>query len=260
MATRLLSFRLTVGDDPVDALSLLLIPAICLAAALYASVGHGGASAYIALLALTGFAPEAVRPAALVLNIVVASLAAARYVRAGRFAWRVFWPFAIAGVPAAYLTGRITLAVDIYEPLLAAVLAAAAARYLFWPDIDVSKPAAPLPMGVGALAGAGLGALAGLTGIGGGVFLSPLLVFAGWADPMRASGIAACFIVVNSAAGLAGRLAAMPELPQALPLWAGAAVVGAWAGSSLSLRRLDGRAMLRALGLVLAFASAALAL
>jgi uncharacterized membrane protein YfcA len=240
--------------------SLLVIPAISLAAALFSSVGHGGASAYIALFALSGFAPEAIRPAALVLNIVVAGLAAARFVRAGRFAWGVFWPFAVAAVPAAFLAGRVSLDASLYEPLLAAVLAAASARYLLWPDIDRQKPTAPLSPGVGLLAGGALGALAGLTGIGGGVFLSPLLVFSGWADPMRAAGIAACFIVVNSAVGLAGRLAAMPELPQALPLWVGAAIVGAWAGSSRSLRRVDGQAMLRALGLVLALASAAIAL
>jgi uncharacterized membrane protein YfcA len=195
--------------------------AIAAAAALYASVGHGGASAYIALMALAGLAPEEVRPAALVLNILVAGLGAWRFVRAGRFDWRVFWPFAAAAIPAAFLAGRVDVPVHVYRPLLAVALAAAAARYLIWPQLDAIKSSAPPSALIALPAGALLGALAGLTGIGGGVYLSPLLVFAGWADPQRATGIAACFIVVNSAAGLAGRASSLAALPDYLPGWRG---------------------------------------
>lgn len=238
---------------------ILLCLAVAAAAALYSSVGHGGASAYIALMALFGLAPEEIRPAALVLNILVAGLGAWRYIAAGRFAWRVFWPFAVAAIPAAFLTGRIDVPAEIYRPLLAAALAAAALRYLVWPQIDAVKPTKPPPASVALPTGAALGALAGLTGIGGGVYLSPLLVFAGWADPQRATGIAACFIVVNSMAGLAGRASSLALVPSFLPWLAGAAVLGALIGTTWSLKGLNKSGVLRVLGVVLAIAAAALA-
>ncbi|GAM96878.1 possible sulfoacetate exporter [alpha proteobacterium U9-1i] len=238
---------------------VLLCLAIAAAAALYASVGHGGASAYIALMALTGLAPEEVRPAALVLNILVAGLGAWRFVRAGRFDWRVFWPFAAAAIPAAFLAGSVDVPEHIYRPLLAIALAAAAARYLIWPQLDAIKSSAPPSALVALPAGALLGALAGLTGIGGGVYLSPLLVFAGWADPQRATGIAACFIVVNSAAGLAGRASSLAALPDYLPWMAVAAIIGAFIGTNWSLKGLSKSGVLRVLGVVLGIAAAALA-
>ncbi len=238
---------------------LLLSLAIAVAAALYSSVGHGGASAYIALMALSGLAPEEVRPAALVLNILVAGLGAWRYLRAGRFDWRVFWPFALAAIPAAFLAGRIEVPEHIYRPLLAAALALAALRYLLWPQIDAVKPSAPPSPLIALPTGAALGALAGLTGIGGGVYLSPLLVFAGWADPQRATGIAACFIVVNSLAGLAGRMSSLALVPAYLPWLALAALAGALIGTTWSLLGLDKKGVLRVLGVVLAIAAAALA-
>ena len=229
------------------------------AAALYASVGHGGASAYIALMALAGFAPEQIRPAALVLNIIVAGGAAFFYLRAGRFDWAVFWPFAITAVPAAFLFGRIEMPEAIYRPLLAAALGAAALRYLIWPQLDAAKPTRAPRKIVALPVGAGLGALAGLTGIGGGVYLSPLLVFAGWADPQRAAGIAACFIVVNSLAGLAGRMSSLALLPSFLPWLALAAALGAALGAGFGAARLSKKGVLRALGAVLGLASIALA-
>jgi len=237
---------------------VLLCLAVMAAAALYSSVGHGGASAYIALMALAGLAPEEIRPAALVLNILVAGLGAWRYLRAGRFDWRVFWPFAVAAIPAAFLTGGIDVPESVYRPLLAAALALAALRYLVWPRIDAVKPSTPPRALIALPTGAALGALAGLTGIGGGVYLSPLLVWAGWADPQRATGIAACFIVVNSAAGLAGRTASLASLPAFLPWLALAALIGAVIGTSWSLKGLSRTGVLRVLGVVLGVAAAAL--
>jgi uncharacterized protein len=242
----------------MDQTILLLACAIAVAAALYSSVGHGGASAYIALMALAGLAPEEIRPAALVLNILVAGLGAFRFISAGRFDWNVFWPFAITAIPAAFLAGRIDIPESVYRPLLAFALAAAALRYLVWPQIDAIKPSHAPRKIVALPAGAALGGLAGLTGIGGGVYLSPLLVFMGWADPQRATGIAACFIVVNSIAGLAGRWQSLATLPSYLPWFALAAVVGALIGTTLSLERLNKSGVLRVLGVVLGIAAAAL--
>lgn len=229
-----------------------------MAAALYSSVGHGGASAYIALMTLFGLAPAEVRPAALVLNIIVAGLGAIRYLRAGRFDWNVFWSFAIAAIPAAFLAGRVELAPSLYKPLLAAALALAALRYLVWPQTDAAKETHRPQLWVALLAGAALGALAGLTGIGGGVYLSPVLVYAGWSDPKRATGIAALFIVVNSLAGLAGRLSSLASVPAYLPWLIVAVIIGAVAGTSLSLAKLNKRGVLRALGVVLGLAAIAL--
>ena len=243
----------------MDSTILLLILAIAAAAALYSSVGHGGASAYIALMALVGLAPEEIRPAALVLNILVAGLGAFRFLRAGRFDWTVFWPFAITAIPAAFVAGCIDVFEDVFRPLLAFALAAAALRYLVWPQIDAVKPRVPPSKLVALPVGLALGALAGLTGIGGGVYLSPLLVFAGWSDPKRATGIAACFIVVNSIAGLAGRTSSLALLPNYLPWLAVAAIAGAIIGTTWSLKGLGSKGVLRVLGVVLGLAAVALA-
>jgi uncharacterized membrane protein YfcA len=237
---------------------LLLIGAIFAAAALYSSVGHGGASAYIALMALCGLAPEEIRPAALVLNIVVAGVGAYRFVRAGRFDGGVFWPFAVTAIPAAYFAGGVDVPEALYRPLLALALGAAALRYLIWPQLDAIRTVSAPNKIVALPTGVALGALAGLTGIGGGVYLSPLLVFAGWADAQKATGIAACFIVVNSMAGLAGRASSLAFLPSYLPWLVLAAVLGALLGTTLSLIRLDKKGVLRVLGAVLGIAAAAL--
>ncbi|OQW61166.1 MAG: hypothetical protein A4S17_02105 [Proteobacteria bacterium HN_bin10] len=244
---------------PLDpAIIAMLALAVFAAAAIYSSVGHGGASAYIALMALAGLAPEEIRPAALILNVVVAGLGAFRFVSAGRFDASVFWPFAITAIPAAYVTGGMDVPAAIYRPLLAAALAAAALRYLVWPQIDAAKPARAPSLAIALPSGAALGALAGLTGIGGGVYLSPLLVFAGWADAQKATGIAACFIVVNSLAGLTGRLSSLSAVPDFLPWLALAAVGGAVIGTTLSLKRLSKKGVLRVMGAVLGLAAAAL--
>lgn len=240
--------------------TLALAIAVAAAAALYSSVGHGGASAYIALMALAGLAPEQIRPAALVLNILVAGWAAFMFLRAGRFDWRVFWPFACTAVPAAFLGGMIDVPDLLYTPLLAVALAAASARYLLWPALDATAPTRAPRLWIALPVGLLLGALAGVTGIGGGVYLSPLLILARWSDAHRTAGIAACFIVVNSAAGLAGRWTSLPEAPAFLPAIAAAAFIGALVGAHVSLVQLDRRAIIRTLGLVLGVAAIALIL
>jgi uncharacterized protein len=243
----------------LDQSILLLAVSIAAAAALYSSVGHGGASAYIALMALVGLAPEEIRPAALVLNVLVAGLGAFRFLQAGRFDWHIFWPFAITAIPAAFVAGRIDVPEETFRPLLAFALTAAALRYLVWPQIDAVKPSVAPSKLVALAVGLALGALAGLTGIGGGVYLSPLLVFAGWSDPKKATGIAACFIVVNSVAGLAGRTSSLALLPDYLPWLALAAIIGALIGTTWSLKGLGRKGVLRVLGVVLGLAAVALA-
>jgi uncharacterized protein len=228
-----------------------LLAALFMASIIYSSVGHGGASAYLALMALFAVSPDAMRPIALVLNICVTMIGAVRYLRSKQFTWSVFWPFAITALPIAFIAGRIHLPPEIYKPILGVVLVLAGLRYLILPNLDVAKTVSPPRLAIALPTGAALGALAGVTGTGGGIFLSPLLVFMGWSNARNASGIAALFILVNSSAGLAGRLSSLQTLPQELPLLVGVVVTGAFIGTQLNLSVFSPKLLLRALGIVL---------
>ena len=232
---------------------LLLAACMFLGAVLYTSVGHAGASSYLALMALFGLAPAVMRPTALVLNILVASLTSFRYVRAGLFRWRVLWPFLAGAAPFAFFGGSLQVPGEIYRPLVGAVLWISAAR-LLWPrEIRaVSDPHDP-PIVVGIMLGAGIGLLSGLTGTGGGIFLSPVLLFLGWSNPKVASGVAAVFILVNSIAGLSGNIASVQALPASLPLFAASVLAGAVVGTTLGIR-FNATAVIKALGVVLVIA------
>lgn len=154
---------------------------IFLAALLYSSVGHGGASAYLAVMAIAGLPPDVMKPSALLLNVVVAGVAAWWFARAGHLSWPLLWPFAVASVPAAFLGGFLTLPTRWYQVVLGGVLAYAGIRMLLHrrvaADHGVRRPRLPVALG----AGAGIGFLSGLVGVGGGIFLSPLLLLLGWA-------------------------------------------------------------------------------
>ena len=228
------------------------------AAALYSSVGHGGASAYLAIMALFAVAPETMRPTALTLNLVVSGFGAVRFWLGGQTNFRLLFAFAITAAPAAFIGGLISLPPDLYRPVVGALLWAAALR-LFWrPKRLVERPVRPPPLAITLPAGAGLGLLAGLTGTGGGIFLSPLIILFAWEDPRRASGVAAAFIFLNSAAGLAGNLVSVRALPPELPILVAAVVAGALIGTWLGVARLPRDRLLQALGLVLTVAGAKL--
>lgn len=217
---------------------ILLTLLIFFAATLYASVGHGGASGYLAAMALLGVAPEVMRPTALTLNVLVSGIALFKYTRAGAFSWALFWPFALASMPFAYLGGVITLPGFIYKPLVGLVLLFAAWRFFRTAGEAGSDQVQRPPVALLLLAGALLGLLSGLTGVGGGIFLSPLLLFFRWAPLRVISGVCAAFILVNSLAGLAGVYQSVTTLPDALPYWALAAVVGGYLGAEFGSRRL----------------------
>ncbi|MBM3543086.1 MAG: sulfite exporter TauE/SafE family protein [Alphaproteobacteria bacterium] len=226
---------------------------MALAAALYTTVGHAGASAYIALMALFGIAPEVMRPTALTLNVLVASFTSYRYLRAGFFKWRTLWPFLIGAVPLAFIGGATPVPGHLYKVLVGAVLLIASARLLWPKDMQsVLEPRQP-PIAWGIVAGAGIGLLAGLTGTGGGIFLSPLLLFLGWSDVRTASGVVALFILCVSIAGLAGNYTIVQSLPAELPIYAVAVLGGALVGTTLGIR-LPSPAILKALGVVLLIA------
>jgi hypothetical protein len=213
---------------------LWLGAAIFIVAVLYSSVGHAGASGYIAVMSLAGLAPEVIKPTALALNILVAGIASWHFLRAGHFAWRTFWPFAVLAVPMAYVGGHVSLPTQAFKVLLGIVLLVAAARFVMRSRED---PVASEPPIAPALAtGAAIGLLSGLTGTGGGIFLTPLLLHRRWAQAKRAAAVSALFILLNSVAGLAGNLASTRQLPaEILPLLA-AAAAGGFIGSYLGSR------------------------
>ncbi|HEX9626999.1 MAG TPA: sulfite exporter TauE/SafE family protein [Acidiferrobacterales bacterium] len=234
-----------------------VLAALILAAALlYSSVGHAGASGYLAAMALVGVSPAVMKPTALTLNILVAVIATVKYYRVGAFSWRLFWPLAIASVPCAYLGGVLTLPGDIYKPLVGAILVYAAWRSFRTAHRPSQAAVARPPMFILLPAGAALGLLSGLTGVGGGIFLSPLLLFFRWAEVRVISGIAAAFILVNSIAGLLGVMTTAPSLPAALPYWAVAAAAGGFIGAEFGSRRLGSPTIQKLLAVVLAIAGA----
>jgi uncharacterized membrane protein YfcA len=245
-----------------DALLALLAVGMLAAAFVYASVGHGGASAYIAAMALAGIAPAEMRPIALTLNIIVSSLATWKFARAGYFRWPLFWPFAVVSIPCAYLGGAITLPGQVYKVVVGIVLVYAG--WQLWRSFRsgdemraVRDPAIPLAMAIGAA----MGLLAGLTGVGGGIFLSPLVLMLGWAGTKQTSAVAAPFILVNSLAGLAaGFVAGTAVLPQATWVLAAVVVVGGWLGAEYGSRRFANPVVRRVLAVVLGVAGAKMVL
>jgi len=201
-------------------------------AALYASVGHAGASAYLAVMGLYSFAPSAMKPTALALNILVAVVATLKFYRAGLFSWRLFWPFAVASIPAAFVGGATALPTRSYKIVVGVVLLYAAV-WMFRSSLKPLQAAAhPPPLRAAIVAGLAIGFLSGLTGVGGGIFLSPLLLYMAWADTRATSGVAAPFILVNSIAGLLGHFSSVAQLPPNIPVWGAAAVIGGWIGAT----------------------------
>lgn len=226
------------------------------AAFLYASVGHGGASAYIAAMAIAGIAPAEMRPIALVLNVLVSSLATWKFWRAGHFRWNLFWPFAAISIPAAYLGGAITLPGTAYKVLVGLVLLYAGWQ-LWWSARagEELRPVRRLPVALAMVIGAVLGILSGLTGVGGGIFLSPLLLLFGWAGTKQTSAVAAPFILVNSLAALAAGFARNPALPPDYAGWLMVAVlIGGWLGAEYGSRRFANPLIRQVLAVVLAIA------
>jgi len=223
------------------------------AAILYSSVGHGGASAYLAVMALAGFTPEVMRPCALWMNLAVSAIATFTFLQAGHFRFRLFWPFAVTAMPMAWIGGGLHVRSELFLLLVAASLVVAAIRLFLPESLGALRP---LYIGLAMLCGIIIGFLSGVVGIGGGIFLTPLLLLAGWAEPREAAAVSAPFIFVNSASALGGMSAASVALPASFPVWLVAAVAGGIAGAFCG-SHLGRPAWLRpVLGAVLVVASA----
>jgi uncharacterized membrane protein YfcA len=232
---------------------LLLSTVILLAAVLYASVGHGGASGYLAAMALFGLAPLVMKPTALVLNILVSTLAFIQFYRCGYFSWSVFWPFALGSIPFAFLGGALTISASLYQGIVGLVLLYSAYRLLRYQQ-GIEQETRPVPLFPASLSGVGIGFLSGLTGVGGGIFLSPLLLFLRWADAKRTAGISAAFIMVNSVSGLLGHVSSVRYIPEEILFFMLAALIGGWVGTWLGSQRVGGIGIRRLLAAVLLIA------
>ena len=223
---------------------------IFVVAMMYASVGHGGASGYLAIMALFSLAPEALKPTALLLNIVVAGVGSYLYLSAKQFSWQIFWPFVVTSIPASFIGGYFSLPPQFYRPVLGLVLFFAAWRLFVRQDHQDYEPQPPV-IGLAMLVGALLGFASGLIGVGGGIFLSPLMILLGWARVREVSGIAALFILVNSISGLLGHLSALQHVPDYAPLLAGVALLGGSIGALCGSRHLPVRTILKAMSIML---------
>lgn len=235
--------------------------AIGLIALLYASVGHAGATGYIAVMTLFGIAPEVIRPTALVLNVLVATIATLQFNRAGHFRSTLFGPLAMASVPCALAGGALRLPTGAFEKLVGMALAVSAVKLLrdarpeTTPKPWVTNTAGPPTPSLLAALGGGIGLLSGLTGVGGGVFLTPVLLALSAAPVKQVAAVTAPFILVNSLAGLAGGVIAGRSLPTvSLPVIV-AAVLGGTIGSHLGAFRLPVRILQLLMAIVLAIAS-----
>jgi uncharacterized membrane protein YfcA len=224
--------------DTALVIPLLLAVLILVIALLYSTVGHAGASGYIAAMALFSMTPLVMKPTALVLNIIVAMIGTVRFYKAGFFSWRTFWPFAVASIPAAYVGGALNLPVPLYKSIVGVVLLYSAVRLFFSAGTADNQKTSLAPIWIALIIGAGIGLLSGLTGVGGGIFLSPVLLLMGWAKTRETSGVSVTFILVNSIAGLLGNHSSITYLDSNLIFWAPAALVGGWIGTELGTRLL----------------------
>jgi uncharacterized protein len=184
---------------------ILFYALLFLVAFLYSSVGHGGASGYLALMALFSISPDVMKPTALLLNLFVSLTSFIQFYRGKHFNWKIFLPFAIASVPMAFVGGLITVDADVYKKILGLLLIVPITRFLFFPNIKV-KELKKSNLYLSLLIGAAIGFLSGLIGIGGGIILSPVLLLLKWTDMKQTAAISALFIFVNSLSGLAGQL------------------------------------------------------
>lgn len=245
----------------MDAETIQLALAFAAMAALYATVGHGGGSGYLAVLAFTAMAPAEMRATALSMNLVVAAIATWRFSRGGRHRFDLLVPLACASIPAAAVGGYVDLPMSIYGPLVGIVLLAAAAR-LAAPLRGAESSSLP-PRAVLVAAGGSIGLLSGIVGVGGGIFLSPLILVAGWATARQVAAISAPFILVNSAAAMAGMVideGALPMAPGDLWPLATAVAAGGLVGATIGSRYLGHMALRRSLAVVLLLAAAKMVL
>ncbi len=232
-------------------LFLLTLPIV---AFLYASVGHGGASGYLALMAIFSFAPETMKPTALLLNLFVAGIAFYHYYKAGYFNKKLFLSFALASIPLAFVGGMIEVDASIYKKVLAVLLIFAILKMLnvFGKESEYIKQ---VKLWQGLAVGAAIGFFSGLIGIGGGIILTPIILFLHWGKMKEAAAVSALFIWVNSAAGLIGQISSGVKISSQAFILVGVALVGGFLGSYYGSRKFNNSLLRYVLAFVLIIAS-----
>lgn len=223
-----------------------------LIATLYSSVGHAGASGYLAIMALLSFPEEAMKPTSLILNIAVASIASIKFIKEGYFDKKIFFSFIITSIPMAFLGGYISISSH-YFKVFAGCFLILSAVFLF--IRTYIKPVAKIPTEMnplyGLAIGAGIGILSGLIGVDGGIFLSPIIIMANWSDVKRASGISALFIFCNSIAAILGHFTAFKNIDHQIVYWLIAVCLGGLLGSYLGTTKLNSKVIILFLFIVL---------
>lgn len=234
---------------------LVIYFCIFLIAYLYASVGHGGASGYLAIMGLFAVSASIMRPSALLMNCIVSLLAFFQYSRAGHFQWKLFIPFAITSVPAAFWGGSILLDDFIYKKVLAVLLLISIFQLLKSNQNEDPYKLKPSPIYLCLMIGAAIGFFSGLIGIGGGILLSPLIIFLKWASLKQSAAVAALFIFVNSAAGLLGMGPGSIQLHPHLLMYVVFAVAGGFMGAYAGAHKYKELLLKRILSFVLFIAA-----
>lgn len=223
-----------------------------LVAMLYSSVGHAGASGYLAIMALLSFSPDIIKPTSLILNVVVASIASFKFIKGGFFDKKIFISFIITSVPMSFLGGYLSISPQ-YFKLFAGIFLVVSATLLLLRTLvkNVDSPYKSMPPYLGLALGAVIGLISGLIGVGGGIFLSPITIMANWTSVKNASGIAALFILFNSLSGLAGHLSAFSLINANIGYWVVAVIIGGLAGSYLGTSKLSNKIIITCLFFVL---------
>lgn len=232
---------------------LLLLLLLSLVAFLYSSVGHGGASGYLAVMAIMGVAPSMMKSSALVMNLAVSLFSFIGFYRAGHFRLKLFLPFALASIPMAFVGGTMTLSDSIYKKILAVCILFSIVRLIYKFETDENKR--PIPIWAGILSGGLIGLLSGMIGIGGGIILSPLMLLMRWANLKETAAVSALFIFVNSLSGLYGQLQKGGiNLPENMQWAVLATIIGGLAGSYFGSQKFNVPTLkkLLAVGLVIA--------
>ena len=240
----------------MDSTLLLLLPVLALIAFLYSSVGHGGASGYLAVMAIVGIAPPLMKSSALIMNLAVSLFSFYGFYRAGFFKWKLFLPFAIASIPMAYLGGTMTLSDSIYKKILAVCILISIARLLYqFKQEEIENR--EIPIWAGLMAGGVIGLISGMIGIGGGIILSPLMLLMKWSKLKETAAVSALFIFVNSLSGLYGQMMKGGfQIPENLQWAILATILGGLLGSYFGSQKFNLPTLryLLALGLVIASA------
>ena len=235
-------------------LNIVFYTLLFILAFLYASVGHGGASGYLALMAIFSMAPEVMRPTALFLNLFVSLTAFIQFYRAKHFDWKIFLPLALASIPMAFIGGMIDIDPVIYKRILGLLLVIPILRFLFFPNAEISPSGKP-NTAISVLMGGSIGFLSGLIGIGGGIILSPLLLLMRWTDQKQTAAISALFIFVNSLSGLGGQWSKGLVFTADMGTYTVVAFVGGLLGAYLGALKFNQQVLKMLLAVILLIAS-----